>query len=122
LDPTQVIARDDKGKPSTAIAELTIGDLKGGKAHLERFTGIDGEKKSRYFAAGLKWRNRIQKKRKQREWQRPGTREKNAYARRIKAARRPQHTSHNKKKKQAQPAPLQSASQAARKSSNLCTI
>ena len=39
LNPTQVIARDDKGTPSTAIAELTkkLGDLKGGKAHLERF-------------------------------------------------------------------------------------
>ena len=100
LDPTQVIARDDKSKPTTAIAELTkkLSDLKGGKAHLERFTGFDGEQKSRYFAAGLKWRNRNQKKRKQREWRWPGTREGNAYALRIKAARRPQHTSHSKKK------------------------
>ena len=109
LDPTQVIARDDKSKPTTAIAELTkkLSDLKRGKAHFERFTGFDGEQKSRYFAAGLKWRNRNQKKRKQREWRRPGTREENAYARRIKAARRPQHTSHSKKKETspAQPAP-----------------
>jgi hypothetical protein len=49
LDPTQVIARDDKGKPSTAIAELTkkLSDLKGGKAHLERFTGLNGRAENR---------------------------------------------------------------------------
>jgi flagellar motor protein MotB len=47
LDPTKVIARDDKGKPTAAIAELTkkLSDLKGGKAHLERLTGFDGEQK-----------------------------------------------------------------------------
>jgi hypothetical protein len=44
VDPTQVIARDYKGKPATAIAELTkkLSDLKGGKAHLERLTGSNG--------------------------------------------------------------------------------
>ena len=51
LDPTQVIARDDKGKPTTAFAELTkkLSDLKGGNAHLERLTGINGEQKESLF-------------------------------------------------------------------------
>jgi hypothetical protein len=46
-NPTQVIERDDKSKPAKAIAELTrkLSDLKGGKAHLERLTGFDGEQK-----------------------------------------------------------------------------
>jgi hypothetical protein len=58
LDPTQFTARDNKGKPTTPIAELAKkpSDMKGGKAHLKRLTGFDGEQKSRYFAAGLKWR------------------------------------------------------------------
>jgi hypothetical protein len=58
LDPTQVTARDNKGKPTTPIAELAKkpSDLKGGKARLKRLTGFDGEQKSRYFTAGLKWR------------------------------------------------------------------
>jgi hypothetical protein len=51
LHLTQVIARDDKGKPTTAIAVLTkkLSDLKGGKAHLERLTGFDGEQKESLF-------------------------------------------------------------------------
>jgi len=68
LDPTQVTARDNKGKPTTPIAELAKkpSDLKGGKARLKRLTGFDGEQKSRYFTAGLKWGNRNHKKRRQR--------------------------------------------------------
>jgi hypothetical protein len=51
LDPTKFIARDDKGKSTTAIAELTkkLSDLKGGKTHLKRLTGFDFEQKKSLF-------------------------------------------------------------------------
>jgi hypothetical protein len=71
LNPAKVIARDDKGKFATAIAELTkkLSDLKGGKALRAPYCLLasTASKKSRYFAAGLILRNRNQKKRKQRE-------------------------------------------------------